>query len=149
MAMLSRHSRVQFEAPSTLGTWMETGVTNIEPGSVTNDDGLVENTHFEVDYPAGRIRIHTLPEPDPETSGPPVGITGFSFTGDPRATLPAPPNQPNFGNDTTDPSGSGIADAVQSLRQYLAIATPTTAQNTSALKLLIRLVLYLIRRVMF
>jgi hypothetical protein len=57
---------------------------------------------------------------------------------------PIPPT-PDFGTDVPPDFQFQLANAVQNLRQYLALATPTAAQNAAALKTLIRVVLYLVR----
>jgi hypothetical protein len=56
-----------------------------------------------------------------------------------------PPPSPSYGGDGTP--RDQLADAVAQLRQYLGVATPTQTQLQSALRLLIRLVLYLAQRV--
>lgn len=60
------------------------------------------------------------------------------------AHVPAPdPAAPDYGTDDT--KRDQLADAVTQLRQYLGVASPTQAQSTVALKLLIRVVLGLCR----
>jgi hypothetical protein len=64
-----------------------------------------------------------------------------------RAVLPpAPVPVPVFDGDLPDDYAYQVSDAVTTLRQYLALAAPTAAQSTAALKLLIRVVFLLVRR---
>jgi hypothetical protein len=138
---IPRESRVQFDT-SKLNTWMETTRTAFDPGTMVSEQGLIENTHYQVDYAGGRIKLLNLAGVvDP-------GIVSFRFTGDSRASLPDPPAPPDYGpgTDVLDPSGTNLADGVAALRAYLALPSPTQAQTVSALKLLIRAVLFLIRR---
>lgn len=53
---------------------------------------------------------------------------------------------PDYDDDDADGTGTHLAQAVASLRQYRAADTPTQAQTVAALKLTIRLVLLLARR---
>lgn len=55
------------------------------------------------------------------------------------------PDEPDYGEDAEDLEAKA-ADAVQALRSYLALGSPTGAQTVAALKLTIRVVLYLVRR---
>lgn len=55
------------------------------------------------------------------------------------------PDEPDYGSDVEDLEAKA-ADAVQALRAYLALSSPTGAQAVAALKLTIRVVLYLVRR---
>jgi hypothetical protein len=55
---------------------------------------------------------------------------------------PTPPS-PVYGSDASDMGQ--LADVVSQLRQFLGLATPTNVQVVSALKLLIRVVLLLVR----
>jgi hypothetical protein len=52
---------------------------------------------------------------------------------------------PDYGNDAT-PDQTQLVQAVATLRQYLAIASPTAPQTTAAFKLLIRVVLFILKR---
>lgn len=54
--------------------------------------------------------------------------------------------EPDFGNDPVTHTGTQLADAVTNLRAYLGLASPTNAQTIAAFKLLIRVVLFLVRR---
>lgn len=56
---------------------------------------------------------------------------------------PPPPPSPDYGND--DSPRAQLADQVSSLRQYLALATPTNAQTISAFKIIIHIVLFILR----
>lgn len=56
---------------------------------------------------------------------------------------PAPPAQPNYSGDGT--ARDQLPDAVTNLRAYLGVATPTLGQTAAALKLLIRVVLFIAR----
>ena len=58
---------------------------------------------------------------------------------------PVPP-APDYGPDAPDDYAWGLPSAVTLLRAYLALDTPTAAQSTAALKIVIRCVLYLARR---
>jgi hypothetical protein len=55
-----------------------------------------------------------------------------------------PPPPPNYGNEETP--RAQLAEAVTTLRTYLALDTPTAAQSAGALKLLIRIVLFVLKR---
>lgn len=55
-----------------------------------------------------------------------------------------PPGLPDYGTDDTP--RDQLADTVTQLRQYLAVASPTNAQTIAAFKLLVRVVLYILRR---
>lgn len=57
---------------------------------------------------------------------------------------PAIPDTPDFGSDV--PAPTDIATLVQQGRAYLALASPTTAQTTAAVKGLVKLALFLVRR---
>lgn len=65
-------------------------------------------------------------------------------TPDPADPLPVGPTPPDFGND--DSQQDQLIDAVTTLRAYLALPTPTNNQTVGAFKLLIRVVLFLVRR---
>jgi hypothetical protein len=58
--------------------------------------------------------------------------------------LPAPLPVLDVGSDAAPPDQ--LADAVTQLRAYLALAAPTNAQTIAAFKLLIRVVLFVLRR---
>jgi hypothetical protein len=60
-------------------------------------------------------------------------------------TPPPIPAAPDFGNDAA-PTDQ-VADAVTQLRAYLGVANPTAAQSAAALKLVIRGLLFILRRV--
>lgn len=60
-------------------------------------------------------------------------------------TAPSPPAEPNFGADLPADMPAQIADGVTQLRAYLALSTPTAAQSTAALKLVIRALFLLLR----
>ena len=62
---------------------------------------------------------------------------------DPEATLPP---APDFGTDLPANYADQVADTVTQLRTYLGVASPTLAQSVGALKLLIRLIFFLVRR---
>lgn len=59
----------------------------------------------------------------------------------------APPTSIDYGSDlqTDDEMAASADTAIQNLRAYLALATPTAAQSGAALKVVIRAVLFLIR----
>lgn len=57
---------------------------------------------------------------------------------------PEPPEPPDFGEEAQP--DDQLADAVAQLRAYLALASPTAAQSTAALKLAIRGLFLLLRR---
>lgn len=61
-------------------------------------------------------------------------------------TPAAPPPAPDFGADLPADYPYQIADGVTQLRQYLALPSPTAAQSTTALKLVIRGLFFLLRR---
>jgi hypothetical protein len=62
------------------------------------------------------------------------------------AHVPAPPPPlPNYNNEDT--TREQLANAVDNLRAYLALASPTNAQTIAAFKLLIRVVLFLCKQV--
>jgi hypothetical protein len=71
-------------------------------------------------------------------------------TPDPADPPPARPFVPDFGGDADDDPTfrSKAQQAVNDLRAYLALASPTAAQSATALKLLIRVVLFLLRRML-
>lgn len=57
-----------------------------------------------------------------------------------------PPEKIDLGADVADDQGDRMAEAVTTLRAYLNAASPTAAQSAAALKLLIRVVLFLLKR---
>lgn len=59
---------------------------------------------------------------------------------------PVPPPAPDFGADLPADFDQQVADAVTQLRQYLALSTPTPAQDRAALRLLIRGLFFILRR---
>lgn len=60
------------------------------------------------------------------------------------AHIPPPiPPPADYGTDLTP--RAQIADAITQLRTYLGVAAPTAAQSATALKLLIRVVLFMLR----
>lgn len=62
------------------------------------------------------------------------------------AHVPAPPPPlPDYADEET--TRAQLVSAVDNLRSYLALSSPTNAQTISAFKLLIRVVLFLCRRV--
>ena len=74
-------------------------------------------------------------------------IAAHDPTPDATPTPPdATPTPPDFGDDAPDDYRARAADAVVSLRAYLRASSPTGAQTVAALKVLIRLVLFLARR---
>lgn len=60
--------------------------------------------------------------------------------------LPAPLPALDVGSDAAQPDQ--LADAVTQLRAYLALAAPTNAQTIAAFKLLIRVTLFILRRLL-
>lgn len=93
-----------------------------------------------------------------------ISITALGITGDDLHTydangaaqdLPAgaatvvaahvPPAPIDFGSDASS-DRQAVVDAVASLRQYLGAASPNQAQTIAALKLLIRVVLFVLKR---
>ncbi len=64
-------------------------------------------------------------------------------------TNPPPPDttEPDFGTDAADLTNyPAIRTAVTNLRAYVGLASPTAAQSTAALQLLIKVVLAILRR---
>lgn len=62
------------------------------------------------------------------------------------AHVPPPiPPVPDFGADLPQDYQQQLANAVQNLRQYLGLASPTLAQSVTAIKLLIRVAFFLLR----
>lgn len=57
-----------------------------------------------------------------------------------------PPLTPDFGTDLPEDYADQLAPVVNQLRAYLALAAPTQAQSTAALKLMVRGTLFLLRR---
>jgi hypothetical protein len=55
-----------------------------------------------------------------------------------------PPPAPDYGDD--DAPQDQLAEAVAKLRAYLGLPAPTAAQTMGALKLLIRVVLFVVKR---
>lgn len=63
------------------------------------------------------------------------------------AHVPPPPPIPlDYGSDS--PPRPQLNDVVTQLRQYLQVANPTAAQSATALKLVIRVVLFTLQRLM-
>lgn len=58
---------------------------------------------------------------------------------------PPPPPIPDYGDDAT-PDQAQLVAAVVALRQYLQQASPTAPQSAAALKMLIRVVLFVAKR---
>lgn len=81
-----------------------------------------------------------------DTTGQPIAWSAESQAIVEAHTPPPPPIPPNYGDDAPDDYPSRAADAVTSLRAYLGASSPTGAQTVGALKVLIRLVLFLARR---
>jgi hypothetical protein len=67
-------------------------------------------------------------------------------TPDPADTPPPPDRPIDYGTDAS--TRDGVVDAVVQLRQFLGLTTPTNAQVIGALKLLIRMVLFLAKSTM-
>lgn len=59
---------------------------------------------------------------------------------------PGTPASPTFGGDEIQNTTSQLADAVVTLRDYLALPSPTNAQTIGAFKLLVRVVLFVLKR---
>jgi hypothetical protein len=59
---------------------------------------------------------------------------------------PTPPAKIDTGTDVPPDQYEKLAEAVVTLRNYLQVATPTAAQSAGALKLLIRIVLFVLKR---
>lgn len=57
---------------------------------------------------------------------------------------PTPPPPVDYGTDDT--ARDQLPDAVTTLRTYLGLASPTAAQSGAALKIVIRVVLFMLRR---
>jgi hypothetical protein len=53
--------------------------------------------------------------------------------------------QPDYGSDSS--TADQIKNAVTALRAYLALASPTPAQTVDAIKVLVRVALFVLRRV--
>lgn len=60
--------------------------------------------------------------------------------------VPVPPTPPDFGTDAPADYSFQLANAVDNLRQYLQASSPTQAATVAALKLTIRVLLYVLRR---
>jgi hypothetical protein len=56
------------------------------------------------------------------------------------------PDMPDFGNDVPDNFAFQIADGVTQARAYLNASAPTQAQTVGVVKLIIRLLLYMIKQ---
>jgi hypothetical protein len=69
-----------------------------------------------------------------------------TITVTPPPAPPPPPPTPDYGADVPDDYQTQLANAVNQLRQYLGVASPSQAQSTAALKLLIRVVLFIAKR---
>jgi hypothetical protein len=65
-------------------------------------------------------------------------------TPDPADPPPPRPAPLDYGAD--DPPRDQLQDAITTLRAYLAVSAPTAAQSAAALKIVIRVVLYALRR---
>lgn len=62
------------------------------------------------------------------------------------AHVPPPiPATPDFGADLPPDYEQQLANGVGQLRQYLGLASPTLAQSTTAIKLLIRVAFFILR----
>lgn len=74
--------------------------------------------------------------------------TSWSITNvtDPADTLAPVTPVPDYGADDTP--REQLVQAVSDLRTYLALASPTNAQTITAFKLLVRVVLFMLRRSM-
>lgn len=81
-----------------------------------------------------------------DADGQPIAWSADAIAGLEAHTPPPPPIPPDYGGDAPDDYPSRAADAVTRLRAYLGASSPTGAQTVAALKVLIRLVLYLARR---
>lgn len=57
----------------------------------------------------------------------------------------SPPPTPDYGSDDTP--RSQVAAAVQNLRDYLALSSPTNAQTVAAFKLSVRVLLFVLKRI--
>lgn len=60
-------------------------------------------------------------------------------------TPPPPPEKIDLGTDVTDDQGDRMADAATTLRTYLNDPSPTAARDRAALKVLIRVVLFVLK----
>lgn len=60
-------------------------------------------------------------------------------------TPPPPPEKIYLGTDVTDDQGYRMADAATTLRTYLNDPSPTAARDRAALKVLIRVVLFVLK----
>jgi hypothetical protein len=67
-------------------------------------------------------------------------------TPDAADPLPTPPPTPDFGDEIPPNYEEQLASAVTNLRAYLGLSSPTAGQTVAALKLLIRVVLFLVHR---
>lgn len=98
------------------------------PTGVRVADLTPDQVDFIQAHPIGQLVL----QPDGTVVVPPV--------------LPFPtPIVPDYGTDAT-PDRTQLVQAVTALRQYLNVASPTAAQSAQALKLLIRVVLFLCKQ---
>ena len=125
-------------------------------------------TYIEIPYPGNNQRLHTILQTIPQLigeNGTPLytierhpnnkawlvipdsidkqiisnAIVGYDPTPDPEV------EKLDLGADIPEDQGTRMAQAAQVLRTYLGVATPTAAQSAAALKVLIRVVLYVLK----
>lgn len=72
-----------------------------------------------------------------------AAVASYDSTPDP---VVVPPSKIDTGNDVAADQGDKLADAVDTLRAYLALSSPTNAQTIAAFKLLIRMFLFLLKQ---
>jgi hypothetical protein len=129
-------SRVQVAAQT--GVPIPLGQGAIVPGSVTSLEGLVSGRDFTVDAAGGTVTLSTA-------AGRALLTFDFEPVVPPPPLPPAAPT-PDFGADLPADYAQQLADGVAQLRAYLALSSPLPAQSTAALKLLIRVLFFLLRR---
>lgn len=108
----------------------------VVPDSVTSLDGLAAGTDFTVDASVGTVTL---------AGGPAPPIVTFDFEPvTPPPPLPPIPDPPVYGADL--PAPVDITDLVTQGRAYLALTSPTQTQTAAAVKGLVRLALFMLRR---
>ncbi len=132
--MTIRPTSVQVEVVH--GAPVSLGEATIESGSIVSMDGLSEGLDYSVNYPASTVtftdRVHLL-------------IASFSLRAD-LLDPPPPPDPPDFGTEVPEDVAYQLATRVTQARAFLDNPTPTNAAVVTALKLTIRVVLWLAAR---
>lgn len=130
---------VQHEAE--VGVPLSLGSTDIEPGSVANLDGLAEGTDYQVDYAAGTVTL--LADDLPAHVHFRLRMLEVDTLAPVRAVIEA---IRATGYDADADRLDQLAAAITGLRQYVGLASPTLVQSGQALKVLIRVVLFMLKR---